>query len=124
MFTSVRLSKVHTNTQLGQARLFRSGGWVRKAENKAIAQHSWGLGFAELGKNQMNMRMRKVLTIMPKKQTTKAIRMILRTEVTMVTLMMIQKKSIWKLDMIMIKGKKGHDDYKQTNEYFPVQILR
>ena len=30
------------------------GGWVgwrvRKAENKAKAQHSWGLGFAELGK--------------------------------------------------------------------------
>ena len=31
-------------------------GWlawlVRKAENKAKAQHSWGLGFAELGKTQ------------------------------------------------------------------------
>ena len=27
------------------------GGWLRKAENKAKAQHSWGLGFAELGKN-------------------------------------------------------------------------
>ena len=28
------------------------GGWLRKAENKAKAQHSWGLGFAELGKTQ------------------------------------------------------------------------
>ena len=27
------------------------GGWLRKAENKAKAQHSWGLGLAELGKN-------------------------------------------------------------------------
>ena len=25
------------------------GGWLRKAENKAKAQQSWGLGFAELG---------------------------------------------------------------------------
>ena len=25
-------------------------GWVKKAENKAKAQQSWGLGFAELGK--------------------------------------------------------------------------
>ena len=24
-------------------------GWLRKAENKAKAQQSWGLGFAELG---------------------------------------------------------------------------
>ena len=24
-------------------------GWLRKAENKAKAQHSWGLNFAELG---------------------------------------------------------------------------
>ena len=35
------------------ARLSRSGGlvagWLRKAENKAKAQHSWGLGLAELG---------------------------------------------------------------------------
>ena len=27
-------------------------GWLRKAENKAKAQQSWGLGFAELGKTQ------------------------------------------------------------------------
>ena len=26
------------------------GGWLRKAENKAKAQQSWGLGFAELSK--------------------------------------------------------------------------
>ena len=26
-------------------------GWLRKAENKAKAQHSWGWNFAELGKN-------------------------------------------------------------------------
>ena len=26
------------------------GGWLRKVENKAKAQQSWGLGFAELGK--------------------------------------------------------------------------
>ena len=25
------------------------GGWLRKADNKAKAQQSWGLGFAELG---------------------------------------------------------------------------
>ena len=25
-------------------------GWLRKAENKANAQHSWVLGLAELGK--------------------------------------------------------------------------
>ena len=24
-------------------------GWLRKAENKGKAQHSWGLNFAELG---------------------------------------------------------------------------
>jgi len=28
-------------------------GWVRKAEIKAQAQHSWGLDFAELGKRQI-----------------------------------------------------------------------
>ena len=27
------------------------GGWLRKAENKAKAQHSWGLDLAELGNN-------------------------------------------------------------------------
>ena len=25
------------------------GGWVRKAENKAKAQHGWGMGLVELG---------------------------------------------------------------------------
>ena len=25
------------------------GGWLRKAENKAKAQHGWGWGLAELG---------------------------------------------------------------------------
>ena len=30
------------------------GGWVRKAENKAKAQHSWGLGLAELANNNFN----------------------------------------------------------------------
>ena len=28
------------------------GGWLRKAENKAKAQQSWGLGFAELGNSR------------------------------------------------------------------------
>ena len=41
------------STLLGLARLSRSGGWVagwvRKAGNKAKAQHSWGWSFAELG---------------------------------------------------------------------------
>ena len=31
-------------------------GWLRKAENKAKAQHSWGLGLAELG-NKQNVAM-------------------------------------------------------------------
>ena len=35
------------------ARHFRLGGWVggwlRKVDNKAKAQHNWGLGLAELG---------------------------------------------------------------------------
>ena len=34
------------------------GGWVRKAEDKAKAQHSWGL--AELG----NMDQRKIYLVM------------------------------------------------------------
>ena len=32
------------------------GGWLRKAENKAKAQQSWGLGFAELGNFQVWIR--------------------------------------------------------------------
>ena len=39
--------------KLGTKRLSWSGGlvggWLRKAENRAKAQQSWGLGFAELG---------------------------------------------------------------------------
>ena len=31
----------------------RGGGWLRKAENKAKLQQSWGLGFIELGKNDI-----------------------------------------------------------------------
>ena len=38
------------STLIGYARLSQSGGWERKAENKAKAQHSWGLRFAELSK--------------------------------------------------------------------------
>ena len=32
------------------------GGRVRKAENKAKAQHSWGLGLAELG-NKLSLKL-------------------------------------------------------------------
>ena len=35
----------------GQVPGGRVAGWVRKAENKTKAQHSWGWNFAELGKN-------------------------------------------------------------------------
>ena len=30
-------------------------GWLRKAESKAIAQYSWGLGFSELGNSYPNV---------------------------------------------------------------------
>ena len=30
-------------------------GWLRKAENKAEAQYSWGLGLAELGKKMQKI---------------------------------------------------------------------
>ena len=44
---SARLGKTFPVGWLGG----RVAGWVRKAENKAKAQNSWGLGLAELGKN-------------------------------------------------------------------------
>ena len=40
----------------------RVGGWLRKAENKAKAQHNWGFGFAELG-NQFTLLNPWVVTI-------------------------------------------------------------
>ena len=36
------------------------GGWLRKAENKAKAQQSWGIGFAELGKYK---KLRRVINV-------------------------------------------------------------
>ena len=43
---SARLSKTFPVGWLGGW----FGGWLRKAETKARAQQSWGLGLAELGK--------------------------------------------------------------------------
>ena len=37
------------------------GGRVRKAENKVKAQHSWGLGLAELGKIRTTSKVKMTL---------------------------------------------------------------
>ena len=44
-------------------------GWLRKAESKAKAQHSWGWNFAEYGKNGFFDRVKK--DICKKAQTPK-----------------------------------------------------
>ena len=42
------MAELQYSARLGKTFVVR---WVRKAENKAKAEHSGGLGFAELGKN-------------------------------------------------------------------------
>ena len=54
---SARLSKTFPVGWLGG----RMGGWLRKAENKVKAQHSWGLGLAELGKIRTTSKVKMTL---------------------------------------------------------------
>ena len=47
------LAELRHSARLGKA--FPVGcraGWVAEKENKAKAQHKWGLGLAKLGKNE------------------------------------------------------------------------
>ena len=51
-------SSLHYTRQDSPGRVVGSwvvGGWLRKTENKAQAQHSWGWGLAELG-NTLNIK--------------------------------------------------------------------
>ena len=47
------------------------GGWLRKAENKAKAQQSWGLGFAELGKTQAVLESQFIVMLRDRKYSTR-----------------------------------------------------
>ena len=48
------LAELKHSARLGKTFLVRwVVGWLRKVENKAKAQHSWGLGLAEFG-NKIN----------------------------------------------------------------------
>ena len=46
-------------------------GWLRKAENKAKAQQSWGLGFAELGKTQAVLESQFIVMLRDRKYSTR-----------------------------------------------------
>ena len=59
-----RLKKIFTPVPVGWVGGL-VGGRVRKAKNKAKAQHSWGLGLAELGRN-MSQQIDKILFHMMK----------------------------------------------------------
>ena len=50
-----RLKKIFTPVPVGWV-VGLVGGRVRKAKNKAKAQHSWGLGLAELG-NKLSLKL-------------------------------------------------------------------